>query len=59
MTNELKAFLPARAMDSERFEEIESYLRIETDENVARGLPYDDARAAAVNMGLRASMRRL
>src|SRR5262249_50814367 len=28
--------------------EIESYLRIETDENIARGLPYDEARAAAM-----------
>jgi predicted permease len=27
---------------------MESYLRIETDENVARGLPYDEARAAAL-----------
>src|SRR5499427_2916807 len=34
--------------DRERREEIESYIRIETDENVARGLPYDEARAAAL-----------
>src|SRR5215467_7092061 len=34
--------------DRERREEIESYLRIETDENIARGLPYDEARAAAL-----------
>src|SRR5215469_9796329 len=34
--------------DRERCEEIESYLRIETDENVAQGLPYDEARAAAL-----------
>ena len=33
--------------DRERSEEAESYLSIETDENVARGMPYDEARAAA------------
>ena len=33
--------------DRERFEEIESYVRIETDENIARGMPYAEARAAA------------
>ena len=40
-------FLRAR-WDRERSEEIESYLHIETDENAARGLPYDEARAAAL-----------
>jgi predicted permease len=34
--------------DRERSEEMESYLRIETDENVACGMPYDQARAAAL-----------
>lgn len=34
--------------DRERSEEMESYLRIETDENAARGMPYDEARAAAL-----------
>jgi predicted permease len=33
--------------DRERLEEIESYVQIETDENVARGMEYEDARAAA------------
>ena len=33
--------------DQERLQEIESYIQIETDENVARGLPHDDALAAA------------
>jgi putative ABC transport system permease protein len=33
--------------DRERFEEIESYVRIETDENIARGMPETQARAAA------------
>ena len=33
--------------DRERFDEIESYVRIETDENIARGMPYDEALAAA------------
>lgn len=34
--------------DRERSEELESYLRIETDENVAQGMPYEEARAAAL-----------
>jgi predicted permease len=33
--------------DRERSEEIESYLVIETDENIARGMPPEEARAAA------------
>src|SRR5215831_15127431 len=33
--------------DRERFAEIESYVQIETDENVARGMALADARAAA------------
>src|SRR3954447_14169513 len=33
--------------DRERFEEIESYVRIETDENIARGMPDGEARSAA------------
>jgi cell division protein FtsX len=33
--------------DRERFEEIESYVEIETDENIARGMPVGEARAAA------------
>lgn len=33
--------------DRERLEEIESYVRIETDENIARGLPDAEARSAA------------
>jgi hypothetical protein len=33
--------------DRERFEEIESYVQIETDDNVARGMRYAEARAAA------------
>jgi hypothetical protein len=41
-------FLRRAQWDRERSEEVESYLRIETDENVARGLPYDEARAAAL-----------
>ena len=34
--------------DRERFEEIESYVRIETDENIARGMPETQARTVAV-----------
>ena len=33
--------------DRERFAEMESYVRIETDENIARGMPETQARAAA------------
>ena len=33
--------------DQERLREIEAYVQIETDENVARGMPYVEARAAA------------
>jgi hypothetical protein len=33
--------------DRERLEEIESYVRIETDENIARGMPAVEARTAA------------
>jgi predicted permease len=44
----LRRFLRRAKWDRERSEEIESYLHIETDENVGRGLPYDEARAAAL-----------
>jgi predicted permease len=40
-------FFRRRYWDRERARELESYLEIETDENVARGLPPDEARAAA------------
>jgi predicted permease len=43
----LKRFFHRAQWDRERSEEVESYIRIETDANVARGLPYDEARAAA------------
>jgi predicted permease len=33
--------------DRERFDEMESYVQIETDENLARGMPETEARAAA------------
>jgi predicted permease len=44
----IRRFWRRAQWDRERSEEMESYLRIETDENVARGLPYDEARAAAL-----------
>jgi predicted permease len=44
----LSRFLRRAQSDRERNEEMESYLRIETDENVARGLPDNEARAAAL-----------
>src|SRR5580704_11978679 len=44
----IRRFLQRAQWDRERSEEMESYLRIETDENVARGLPYDEARAEAL-----------
>ena len=51
-------FWRRRQWDRERSEEIESYLRIETDENVARGLPLDEARAAALRkLGNRTAIR--
>jgi predicted permease len=43
----LKRFFNRAQWDRERSEEVESYLRIETDANVARGLSYEEARAAA------------
>src|SRR6516225_1591431 len=51
-------FLRRAQWDRERSEEVESYLRIETDENIARGLPYDEARAAALRkLGNRTLLR--
>uniref|UniRef100_Q021V1 Permease n=1 Tax=Solibacter usitatus (strain Ellin6076) TaxID=234267 RepID=Q021V1_SOLUE len=44
----IRRFLRRAQWDRDRSEEMESYVRIETDENVARGLPYDEARAAAL-----------
>jgi len=42
-----RRFLRRAKWDRERLEEIESYLQIETDENIARGVPDREARAAA------------
>jgi putative ABC transport system permease protein len=42
-----RRFLRRETWDRERREEIESYIRIETDENIARGMTPADARAAA------------
>src|SRR5580704_3484351 len=44
----IRRFLRRAQSDRDRSEEMESYLRMETDENLARGLPYDEARAAAL-----------
>src|SRR5438270_151220 len=44
----MRRFLRRAQWDRERSEEMESYLRIETDENIARGMRYDEARAAAL-----------
>jgi hypothetical protein len=33
--------------DRDQLEQVESYIQIETDENIARGMPADEARAAA------------
>src|SRR5215471_20449366 len=44
----LRRFLRRAQWDRERSEEMESYLRIETDENLARGMPYDQAHTAAL-----------
>ena len=43
-----RRFFRRARWDRERSEEIDSYLRIETDENIARGLPENEARAAAI-----------
>ncbi len=42
-----RRFLHREQWDRERLAEIESYVQIETDENVARGMPYHEAQAAA------------
>lgn len=43
----LRRFLRRAQWDRERTEEMESYVEIETDENVARGMSLEDGRAAA------------
>jgi len=43
----LKRFLKREEWDKERASEIEAYLAIETDENIARGMLSDEARYAA------------
>jgi len=43
-----RRFFRREQWDRERSEEIDSYLRIETDENIARGLDESEARAAAM-----------
>jgi predicted permease len=54
----IRRFLHRAAWDRERSEEMESYLRIETDENIARGLPYQEARAGALRkLGNRTAIR--
>ncbi|HTX36358.1 MAG TPA: ABC transporter permease [Bryobacteraceae bacterium] len=42
-----RRFFRRAQWDRERSEEIESYIRIETDENLACGMPYGEAHAAA------------
>jgi putative ABC transport system permease protein len=44
----LRRFFSRARWDEERARELESYVAIETDENIARGLPPDEARAAAL-----------
>src|SRR5215471_14688752 len=43
----LRRFFRRKRWDRDRVEEIESYIQIETDENRARGMSDDEARAAA------------
>ncbi len=43
----IKRFFFRRRWDEERARELEAHLAIETDDNIARGLPVDRARAAA------------
>src|ERR1700682_2726968 len=40
-------FFRRRYWDEERSRELDTYLQIETDENIARGMPPDQARSAA------------
>jgi putative ABC transport system permease protein len=40
-------FLRRRYWDAERAREIRGYIEIETDENIARGMPPEEARSAA------------
>src|SRR5437867_2614571 len=42
-----RRFLRRSRWDRERAEELQSYLQIETDDNLARGMPPEDARRAA------------
>jgi putative ABC transport system permease protein len=54
----LRRFLHRARWDEERAEELESYLAIEIDENIARGLAPGEARAAAVRkLGNRTRVR--
>ncbi|MBZ5728086.1 MAG: permease prefix domain 1-containing protein [Acidobacteriia bacterium] len=41
-------FLRRAKWDRERLAEIESYVQMETDDNIARGMPHGEARAAAL-----------
>ena len=41
-------FFRRRYWDEERSRELDTYLQIETDENIARGMPPDHARSAAL-----------
>ena len=43
----LRRFLRRRHWDAERARELQSYIDIETDDNVARGMPFEAARRAA------------
>jgi hypothetical protein len=43
----LRRFFARTKWDRERTEEIQSYLQIETDDNIARGMPPAEALAAA------------
>jgi predicted permease len=47
MFRPLARFLERAKTDRDRLEELEQYIQMETDENVARGMPYAKARAAA------------
>ena len=42
-----RRYLQRAQWDAERQRELDAYLRIETDENIARGMPGDEARLAA------------
>ena len=49
-----RRFLRRAKWDRDRFDELESYIQIETDANIARGMPPESARQSARKTGCKA-----